>query len=119
MEEAEDEDEEFDFGKAKMDYFNKRAREILTDNQEFEYEGTPMPLGGAYKSLKHSIKNQSTVASSENKPHYMKMTFSMGRAAPYGGKLMDFSKTGLASKSMKSVAESNLNPLLMSIKDKS
>ena len=63
-----------------MDFFKKRAREILMNEQEMEYEGTPMPLSGAYKNLKHTIKNPSFVYTKiENRPHYMKMTFSMGR----------------------------------------
>ena len=75
-----EDDEEFDFGRAKMDFFKKRAREILMNEQDLEYEGMPMPLGGAYKSLKHAVKNPSVVYSKlENKPNYMKMTFSMGR----------------------------------------
>lgn len=82
-----EEDEDFDFGKAKMDFFKKRAREILMNESEMEYEGNPMPLSNAYKSLKHSVKNPSTVYTKlETKPHYMKMTFSMGRQAPAGGK---------------------------------
>ena len=77
---AEEDDEEFDFGRAKMDFFKKRAREILMDEQEMEYEGKPMPLSGAYKNLKHAVKNPSVVYTKlEQKPHYMKMTFSQGR----------------------------------------
>jgi hypothetical protein len=45
-----------------------------------EYEGVPMPLSGAYKTLKHSIKNPAIVYSKiDSKPGYMKMTFSQGR----------------------------------------
>ena len=90
---AEEEDDEFDFGRAKMDFFKKRAREILMNENDMEYEGVPMPLGGAYKSLKHAVKNPSVVYTKlENKPHYMKMTFSMGRQAPAGGKLIELSQ---------------------------
>ena len=89
----EDDEDEFDFGRAKMDFFKKRAREILTADADLEYEGNPMPLGGAYKNLKHAIKNPSIVYTKlENKPNYMKMTFSMGRQAPAGGRFMDLSK---------------------------
>jgi len=35
-----------------MEYFKKRAREILMRENELEYEGAPMPIGGAYKQLK-------------------------------------------------------------------
>lgn len=60
-----------------MDFFKKRAREILMDEQEMEYEGKPMPLAGAYKNLKHAVKNPSVVYTKlDQKPHYMKMTFS-------------------------------------------
>lgn len=50
-------------------------------NESFmEYEGAPMPLAGAYKSLKHAIKNPSIMYSRvADKPNYMKMTFSQGR----------------------------------------
>ena len=42
---GEDEEEDnFDFGRAKMDFFKKRAREILTNESELEYEGVPMPV---------------------------------------------------------------------------
>jgi hypothetical protein len=32
-------DPNFDFGKAKMDYFKKRAKEILMNDNSLEYEG--------------------------------------------------------------------------------
>jgi len=63
-----------------MDFFKKRAREILMNEADMEYDGIPMPLSNAYKNLKHNVKNPSTVYSKhEGKPNYMKMTFSMGR----------------------------------------
>ena len=78
--EDEEDQEEFDFGKAKMEFFKKRAREILMDENDLEYDGVPMPLSGAYKSLKVALKNISVVyGNSENKPHYMKTTFTQGR----------------------------------------
>jgi hypothetical protein len=84
-----------------MDFFKKRAREILMNEQEMEYEGVPMPLSGAYKNLKHAIKNPAVVYTKmENKPHYMKMTFSQGRQAPAGAKFMELSKPGNISKSV-------------------
>ena len=59
-----------------MDFFKKRAREILMNDHDVEYEGNPMPLSGAYKNLKHAVKNPSTVYTKvDSKPHYMKMTF--------------------------------------------
>lgn len=76
-----------------MDFFKKRARDILMNENDMEYEGVPMPLGGAYKSLKHAVKNPSIAYSKvESKPNYMKMTFSMGRQAPAGVKLMELNK---------------------------
>ena len=118
-----DDDEEFDFGRAKMDFFKKRARDILMGEQDMEYEGNPMPLGGAYKNLKHAIKNPSVVYTKmENKPHYMKMTFSMGRQAPAGGKFLDLSKQSAVNKSVKNLSsnltDGQLNPLLLSLKQK-
>ena len=73
----EEEEEDFDFGRAKMDFFKKRAREILTSDADLEYEGIPMPLQGAYKNLKHAVKNPAVVYTKmDSKPNYMKMTFS-------------------------------------------
>ena len=106
-----------------MDFFKKRAREILMGEQDMEYEGNPMPLGGAYKNLKHAIKNPSVVYTKmEQKPHYMKMTFSMGRQAPAGGKFLDLSKQTAITKSVKNLSsglsDGQLNPLLLSLKQK-
>lgn len=97
-----EDDDEFDFGKAKMDFFKKRAREILMNDNDIEYEGNPMPLAGAYKNLKHSVKNPSTVYTKlESKPGYMKMTFSMGRQAPAAGKYLELGKQMDIAKSAK------------------
>ena len=77
-----------------MDFFKKRARDILMNESFMEYEGAPMPLSGAYKSLKHAVKNPSIMYSRvADKPNYMKMTFSMGRQAPAGAKFTEMSKT--------------------------
>ena len=101
-----------------MDFFKKRAREILTNEADLEYEGIPMPLQGAYKNLKHAVKNPSVVYTKmENKPGYMKMTFSMGRHAQ---SVSNINITqGALSKSVKNLQESEnqLNPLLLSLKD--
>lgn len=72
-----------------MDFFKKRARDILMVESEIEYEGVPMPLASAYKNLKHAIKNPTTINTKENKPGYLKMTFAMGRHAPAAGKFID------------------------------
>jgi hypothetical protein len=34
-----------------MEFFKKRAREILMNEEDYEYEGKAMPLSGAYKNL--------------------------------------------------------------------
>lgn len=79
---------------AKMEFFKKRAREILMDDEhEVLYEGNPMPIGAAYKNLKHQVKNPSTVSARlEKKPGYMKMTFSVGRQQPAGGMFLSLSR---------------------------
>lgn len=115
----EEEDDDFDFGKAKMDFFKKRAREILMADNDLEYEGVPMPLGGAYKSLKHIVKNPNTVYTKlEKKPGYLKSTFCQGRQAPAGGKFVSANSMLEIQKNVKGSAQSNLNPLLLSHKDK-
>ena len=83
-----------------MDFFKKRARDILMNEADLEYEGNPMPIASAYKSLKHAVKNPSTVYTKlDAKPHYMKMTFSQGRQAPAGGRYLQLSKQQEISKS--------------------
>ena len=93
------------------------------DEQEMEYEGKPMPLAGAYKNLKHAVKNPSVIYTKlEQKPHYMKTTFSQGRQAPAGGKFLDLSKGGGMTKNVQklsgNLSEGQLNPLLLSLKEK-
>ena len=94
------------------------------NEQEMEYEGAPMPLGGAYKNLKHAIKNPAVVYTKmENKPHYMKMTFSQGRQGRAGAKFLELSKANNnISKSVANLSggltEGQLNPLLLSLKNK-
>ena len=90
---------------------------------DLEYDGNPMPLPGAYKNLKHAVKNPATTFTKlENKPGYMKMTFSMGRQAPAAGKYLELSKQAEISKSVKQlqnlVGQQQLNPLLLSLKEK-
>ena len=97
-EEKEDDFEEqldanFDFGRAKMDYFKQRAKDILMSDTDLEYDGTAMQLGMCFKSLKNAIRNPLVVhGGSENKPHYLKMTFSTCRAAVNGDKYIEISK---------------------------
>ena len=106
-----------------MDFFKKRAREILMDEADMEYEGNPMPLGGAYKNLQHAVTNPSVIyPKMETKPNYMKMTFSQGRQAPAGGKFLELSQNASVSKSVKTLSGNlqpgQLNPLLLSLKQK-
>lgn len=102
-----DEEEDADFGAEKMNYFKKRARDILMNDEEMEYEGAPMPLGNAYKALKHAVKNPSvTYTHTSDKPHHMKMTFCMGRQAPAGQKITELAakaKRGSQSSVVKNI----------------
>lgn len=96
-EEEEDENPEmdpnFDFGKAKMDYFKQRAKDILMSENEIEYDGNAMQLNLCFKNLKNAIKNPVVVhAGSEHKPNYLKMTFSTCRQAVNGDRYLEMSK---------------------------
>lgn len=112
------EDENFDFGRAKMDYFKQRAREILlgqsfaaptsaSDLYGLQADGTfsqvpgidydrnsVVPLNGCYKNLKSSLRKPTVVhnTGSEHKPNYLKMTFSMCRNAVNGDRFLEISK---------------------------
>ena len=97
MEESEGEEMEmdanFDFGKSKMDYFKQRAKDILMNESEIEYEGNAVQLGVCFKNLKNAIRNPIVVhGGSEKKPHYLKMTFSTCRAAVNGDRFLEMSK---------------------------
>ena len=86
-------DENFDFGRAKQDYFKTRAREILMNEKELEYEGNPLLLNICYKQLKNQLKNAVVVHNlGDTKPHYLKMTFAMLRNAANGDKFLELSK---------------------------
>lgn len=86
-------DANFDFGKAKMDYFKQRAKDILMNEAEIEYEGNAVQLGVCFKNLKNAIRNPIVVhGGSEKKPHYLKMTFSTCRAAVNGDRFLEMSK---------------------------
>lgn len=77
-----------------MDYFKKRAKDILMSEKDIEYSGQPLNLGNAYKNLKAQLRNPVIVHSgnTETKPHYMKMTFSMCRNAVNGDRFLEISK---------------------------
>jgi hypothetical protein len=92
-EEGSEMDPNFDFGKAKMDYFKQRAKDILMSEEDLEYEGNAMQLNMCFKNLKNAIKNPVVVhAGSEHKPNYLKMTFSTCRAAVNGDRYLEMSK---------------------------
>jgi hypothetical protein len=76
-----------------MDYFKKRAKEILTNDRQLEYEN-PLSLGNAYKNLKAALRNPVIVhaTSSDTKPHHLKMTFSMCRNAVNGDRFLEIAK---------------------------
>ena len=92
--ELDEDDPNFDFGKAKMDYFKKRAKEILLSEAQYEYEGNPVQLPRAYKNLKSILRNPVVVhaSTSDQRPHYLKMTFSMCRNAVNGERFLEVSK---------------------------
>ena len=102
------EDEEFDFGKAKMDFFKQRARQILVESGSYEqnmpyyegsnpgeyaYEGKPLSLKLCYQQLQNVIKRPvaSVGVSDGDKPNYMKMTFAMSRSCAPNSKLFQLS----------------------------
>jgi hypothetical protein len=49
-----------------MDFFKKRAREILMSENDLEYTGKPYKLDQAYKNLKNAVKNPIVVHTSAN-----------------------------------------------------
>lgn len=87
-------DQNFDFGKAKLDYFKSRARDILLNDKDMEYEGGPISLNMCYKNLKNHLRNPVVVHNngSDTKPGYLKMTFSMCRNAVNGDRFLELSK---------------------------
>ena len=50
-------DANFDFGRAKMDYFKQRAKDILMSETDLEYDGHAMQMAMCFKNLKNSIRN--------------------------------------------------------------
>ncbi|CDW73960.1 leucine rich repeat family protein [Stylonychia lemnae] len=92
-EDLEMQDENFDFGKAKLDYFKSRAREILLNDKDQEYDNS-ISLNMCYKNLKNQLRNPVVVhnTGSDTKPGYLKMTFSMCRNAVNGDRFLELSK---------------------------
>ena len=107
------EDDIFDFGKAKMDFFKQRARQILLgptpeEVEDKAYDGNPLPLGVVYSSIKNLIKRPAVCYnhSTADQPHYMKMTFAMSRSVVPHSKVLQLStmlsnvkKVGIAGQS--------------------
>ena len=50
-------DANFDYGRAKMDYFKQRAKNILMSETDLEYEGHAMQMAMCFKNLKNAIRN--------------------------------------------------------------
>jgi hypothetical protein len=76
-----------------MDYFKKKAKEILMNDREIEYEGNPLSINMCFKNLKNALRNPVVVhTGSEHKPNYLKMTFSMCRNAVNGDRFLEMSK---------------------------
>lgn len=76
-----------------MDYFKQRAKDILMGESDLEYDGNAMQMAMCFKNLKNAIRNPIVVhAGSEQKPHYLKMTFSTCRQAVNGDKYLELSK---------------------------
>ncbi len=50
-------DANFDFGRAKMDYFKQRAKDILMSETDLEYDGHAMQMAMCFKNLKNAIRN--------------------------------------------------------------
>ena len=88
-----------------MDYFKRRAREILLGDGLMDAAGSTqvnydsnysLSLGNAYKNLKNLMNNPVVVHGSVTgiKPNYMKMTFSTCRQAVNGERFMELAKLG-------------------------
>jgi hypothetical protein len=101
-------DANFDFGRAKMDYFKQRAKDILMSDADLEYDGNAMQMAMCFKNLKNAIRNPVVVhAGMENQPHYWKMTFSTARAAVNGDRFLEMSKLIGSNGSLKPEAVSS------------
>jgi hypothetical protein len=67
-----------------------------------------MQLGMCFKNLKNAIRNPVVVhAGSEQKPHYLKMTFSTCRAAVNGDRFLEMSKIINSSGTLKAYSGEN------------
>lgn len=80
-----------------MEFFKQRARQILVEPQssmeeEYLYDGTALPLKLCYQQLKNLIKRPApNVGQTQEKPNYMKMTFSMSRSVAPNSKILQLS----------------------------
>ena len=82
-----------------MDYFKKRAKEILLTDKEInpdmsiEEFDKPLAMNNCFKNLKNLLRNPVVVhADGEAKPNYLKMTFSTCRNAVNGDRFLELSK---------------------------
>lgn len=76
-----------------MDYFKQKAKEILMNDKDVEYDGNALNLNMCFKNLKNALRNPVVVhTNGENKPNYLKMTFSMCRNAVNGDRFLEISK---------------------------
>lgn len=65
----------------------------MNNEKDYEYDGKPFPLSAAYKNLKNTLRAPAAVYNGvAEKPHYMKMTFSMCRNAVNGERFLEISK---------------------------
>jgi hypothetical protein len=70
--------DEFDFGKAKLDFFKRQAKDALVIEEDIEYD-VPLDLNNAYKQLKNAIKNAPIVHSKRPDFNYQRSTFAVER----------------------------------------
>ena len=85
-----------------MDFFKQKARLILIEqaaadhgysqpgSEDKAYDGQPLQLKICYQQLKNIISRPavSYSASTQDKPHYMKMTFAMNRSVAPTSKIL-------------------------------
>ena len=108
-----------------MEFFKQRARQILIDvpiglqtqniEDEYLYEGQPMPLKLCYQQLKNMIKRPTgAVGQTQEKPNYMKMTFAMSRIVAPNSKILQLSsmvgnmkKTKESTSQIKAIQDGN------------
>ena len=64
----------------------------VTMEEEYLYDGKPLPLKLCYQQLKNLIKRPAAnVGMTQEKPNYMKMTFAMSRSVVPNAKILQLS----------------------------